>query len=296
MKKQFKATRSRFSPLTMVMLAVLVLYTLSMFTILGWAFLSSFKDDQLDFRINVLGLPKVWVWNYTYVFNMFVVKVQTATGTAEIGMGQQFINTILYSVGCSFTHTLTPFLMAYICAKFRYKFSSWIHTTVIVTMILPIIGATPSEIAIAKALNFYDNIWGLWLMKANFLGSGFLIAYSMFKGIPYEFTEAAKIDGAGNVAILLRIMMPLAKNTFFTMMLLGFIGFWNDYSVPLLYLPSYPTVALGMYKMATTTDNSLASVPMRMTGAMLLLIPILILFVIFQKRLLGNLSMGGLKG
>jgi len=53
------------------------------------------------------------------------------------------------------------------------------------------------------------------------------------------------------------------------LMLLGFIGFWNDYSVPLLYLPSYPTVALGMYKMATTTDNSLASVPMRMTGAML---------------------------
>ena len=75
-----------------------------------------------------------------------------------------------------------------------------------------------------------------------------------------------------------------------------FIGFWNDYQVPLLYMPSYPTVAYGMYNMANTRENNLSSVPMRMTGAMLMFIPIFTLFLIFQKRLLGNLTVGGIKG
>ena len=85
-------------------------------------------------------------------------------------------------------------------------------------------------------------------------------------------------------------------NTFFTVMLINFIAFWNDYQTPLIYLPSYPTIALGMYHMASTTENGMSYVPMRMTGAMLLFLPIFCLFVIFQKRLLGSLTMGGIKG
>ena len=61
-------------------------------------------------------------------------------------------------------------------------------------------------------------------------------------------------------------------------------------------MPSYPTIALGMFYMASTTENGLSTVPMRMTGAMLMLIPILVLFLCFHKRLLGNLTVGGLKG
>ena len=133
-------------------------------------------------------------------------------------------------------------------------------------------------------------------MKANFLGMYFLVFYNVFKAAPKEFTEAAKIDGAGNLSILLRIMLPLARNTFFTVMLINFIGFWNDYQIPLIYLPHSPTVALGMLHMASTTENSLSTVPMRMTGAMLMLLPILVVFLAFQKRLIGNLAIGGIKG
>ena len=110
------------------------------------------------------------------------------------------------------------------------------------------------------------------------------------------YTEAAKIDGAGNLAVLLRIILPLVRNTFFTVMLINFIAFWNDYQTPLIYMPSYPTIALGMFYMASTTENGLSTVPMRMTGAMLMLIPILVLFLCFHKRLLGNLTVGGIKG
>ena len=120
--------------------------------------------------------------------------------------------------------------------------------------------------------------------------------HGIFRTLPMAYTEAAKIDGAGNLSILVKIILPLVRNTFFTVMLINFIGFWNDYQTPLIYMPSYPTIALGMFYMASTTENGLSTVPMRMTGAMLMLIPILVLFLCFHKRLLGNLTVGGLKG
>ena len=163
-------------------------------------------------------------------------------------------------------------------------------------MVLPIVGSLPSEIRMAKALGLFDKFYGLWLMKANFLGLYFLVFHGIFKTLPMAYTEAAKIDGAGNLAVLLRIILPLVRNTFFTIMLINFIAFWNDYQTPLIYMPSYPTIALGMFYMASTTENGLSTVPMRMTGAMLMLIPILVLFLCFHKRLLGNLTVGGLKG
>lgn len=290
-----KAMREHFTPVTIVMLVFLIIYSISLFSPLLWGALTAFKN-QSDFRVNIIGLPKQWVWNFSFVFSKFTVSVQTANGEKIVGMGMMYVNSILYSVGCAFFQTLVPCLTAYMCARFKYKFSKIVHTTVIITMILPIVGALPAEIQMAKSLMLYDHVWGLWIMKANFLGMYFLVFYGMFKSLPMAYTEAAKIDGAGNLTVLLRIVMPLVRNTFLTVMVINFIGFWNDYQTPLIYMPSHPTVALGMYYMASTTLNALSTVPMRMAGAMLMLIPILIVFLLTHKRLLGNLTMGGIKG
>ena len=125
---------------------------------------------------------------------------------------------------------------------------------------------------------------------------GFLIFYGTFKNMPMAYSEAAKIDGASNLQILTKIMLPLAKNTFFTILLIRFIEFWNEYQGALLYLPSHPTISLGLYYMANTPDNEMVFVPMRMTASVMVLLPIIILFVTFSKRLLGNLTVGGIKG
>ncbi len=293
--KKHVATKTKFSPITVILLFLLSLYAVSLIVLLLWAFLTSFKS-QADFRLNVVGLPKQWVWNYTFVFGEYAVPIDTSAGRIEIGMGLMFVYSFLYSLGCSVAATLVPCITSYLCARFPYKFGKVIYLTVIVTMVLPIVGSLPSEILVAKTLGFYDQIWGLWLMKANFLGMYFLVFYNVFKGIPKEYSEAAKMDGAGNLTILVRIMLPLVRNTFFVVMLIKFIEFWNDYQIPLIYLPHYPTVAYGMYYMANSFENGLSTVPMRMTGAMLMLIPILTVFLIFQKKLMGNLAIGGIKG
>ena len=294
-KENAKVLKTKFSPFTIVLLIVLAAYVLSMFTLIGWALITSFKSPN-DFRTNAIGMPEKFVWNYTFVYTKFYVSVLTESGMEVVYMETMFVYSILYSLGCAFFQTLVPCITAYLCARFNYKFSKIVYTAVIVVMILPIVGSLPAELQMAKNTGLYDSIWGLWIMKANFLGMYFLVFYDGFKGLSMTYTEAAKIDGASNMHILLAIVLPLVKNIFFTVMLVNFIGFWNDYQVPLLYMPSYPTVACGMYNMANTRENNLSSVPMRMTGAMLMFIPIFTLFLIFQKRLLGNLTVGGIKG
>lgn len=166
-------------------------------------------------------------------------------------------------------------------------------------MMIPIVGSMPSEIEIARNLGIINHIWGLWIMKANFLGLYFLVFYDIFKSLPASFSEAAKIDGANNFQILVDIALPLIKNTFFTVLLIKFIVFWNDYQSPMIYMPSYPTIAYGLRTLMKTNAQQASvhtQIPARMAAAILTAAPVTVLFVIFQKRLLGNLTMGGVKG
>ncbi len=283
----------RLTPVTGALLAFLIIYVVLLVAPLIWAFITSFKA-QSDYRLNVLGLPEKWVWNYSYVIKNGVLLIGTTGKYATVP--QMFGYTFLYALGCAFTNTLVPCITAYLCARFRYKFSKVVYNVVVVVMILPIVGSLPAEVQMARTLGFYDHIWGLWLMKANFLGMYFLVFHAAFRGIPMTYTEAAKIDGANNMSIMTKVILPLAKNTFATVMLINFITFWNDYQTPMIYMPTYPTIAQGVFVMAQSSMNGLATVPMRMTGTMIMLIPILIVFLVFQRRLLGNLTVGGIKG
>ena len=181
-------------------------------------------------------------------------------------------------------------------ARYRYKFLNIYYMIVIVTMSLPIIGALPSEIMVAKMLGLYDTFWGQWIMKAHFLGIYFLVFHAQFKMIPYEYTEAAKIDGASNFRTMTMIIMPLAWSTISTVLLLSFVGFWNDYQAPMLYLPSYPVAAYGIFLFQDSQEQLLSYTPTKLAGITLLAIPIVIVFLVFQNKLMTNLSIGGLKG
>ena len=91
-------------------------------------------------------------------------------------------------------------------------------------------------------------------------------------------------------------MMPLVSKTLATVLLIDFIAFWNDYQTPFLYMPSSPTLAYGLYMFTFSNKSAkISSVPMRMAGCMVLFIPIFIVFISFQKYLIGNVSVGGLK-
>ena len=300
-----RVTRTRWNVLSIGLLICLIAYCICLLSPLVLAFLNSFKDLRADYLAgNKTGLPRKWLFsNYADVFKYMIVEVTGDNGKpVGVDILGMYGYSLMYAGGCAFTATLAPCLMAYCCAKFPCKFSKIIYTTVIVCMVLPIVGNLPSEIRIAQSVGVYNQIWGLWIMKFGFLGIYFLVFYATFEGIPMTYTEAAKIDGAGNWRIFLQIIMPLVKNTFFTIMLIKFTEFWNDYQTPFIYLEDYPTIALGLQmafdnSLARRADNPMtANTTLCMAATMLVLLPILTVFLIFQKRFLGDLMIGGVKG
>ena len=276
---------------------ILATYTVSLIWPLFWAVITSVKE-QYDFLDNVLGMPtKVMLQNFATVFEKFEAPSRKDDIQQMHGFGQMLVNTLLYVGGGAFAATLIPCVTAYVTAKFpKKKMSGWIYAIVIATMIIPVVGSYPAEIRMLQNLGIYNTIGGVWLQKANFLGVYFLVFHAAFKGMAKEYSEAAEIDGASEWTIMGRIMLPLVRNTFFTVFLIKFVEFWNDYQVPLLYLPSRPTFSYGLYYVSNYTGNTISTVPMRMAGCIIILIPILVLYIAFKEKLMGNITMGGVKG
>ena len=246
---------------------------------------------------NKYGLPNPWYFdNFSYVLNEYKVEKLIDGVKTVISTGDMILNSILYSVGGAFVATLVPCITAYLCARYKYKFSKIIYSTVLVCMVIPIVGSQASELQVVIKMGIYDHMFGMWILKSGFLGLYFLVFHEVFSAIPDAYSEAAEIDGASDFCIMTRISLPLAKNTFFTVLLIMFVTYWNDFQTPMLYLPTHPTISEALYWIKGSSFNYFAKMPVKMAAPMMFLLPVLIIFLCFHKRLLGNLTVGGVKG
>lgn len=247
-----------------------------------------------DFSDNIFGISSLTLDNFISVFKEFNYPVTMDNGLpGAFYFDGLLFNSIMYALGCAAAASLCPCIMGYCTAKFPYKFSKFLISMIYVLMGLPIVGSVVSEIQMAQTIGVYNSIPGMWFLKFGFAGMYTLIFHAMFKGIPNEYTEAAYMDGAGNLSIFVRIMMPLAMNTLSVVFILTFVGFWSDYTTPMYFLPSYPTLALSLLNfssLANTTET------MQMAACVLLCIPSLVLFASFTEKFTNNLQVGGIKG
>lgn len=291
MQNKTKKKIRKINVFMIVSFIVLFTYLLLILLPLIWGAMSSFKTN-LDIRYHPFERPKEWLWeNYQTVFENFVAPVRSEYRDAAIP--ELLTNSVLYALGSAFLQMLSCMLTAYIAARFNFKFCNILYTVVIVTMIIPIVGSLPSELRVARALGIYDTMIGSWIMKTYFIGLYFLIFHAAFKLVPNAYAEAAYLDGAGNFTVMTRIMIPFVKGTMATVLLLNFITFWNDFTTPMVYMPSYPTIALGLYSVVNNQQET--DLPMQLGACMIVAIPMILLFVCFQGKLLGNITTGGLK-
>ena len=290
----------RFSVLNLFLLIVLTAYSLLLLYMLVWGLISSLKTAG-DFTINTLSFPKKgWHFdNYKKAFEGIKVRMSLEKGGyRDIFLIVMFGYSLLFSIGCAFFGTISPCIAGYLVAKYNKKFNHIVYAVVIFVMIVPVVGNLPSMLQILRMLGLYNTLPGIWIMKGGFAGLYFLVIYGTFKSISWEYAEAAIIDGAGHFRIMVQIMFPLAKNTIITIFLLLFIGFWNDYQTPLIYIPNMPTAAYGLYTFINLNQmpGGYNTPPIHLAGGMLLLMPILIVFLFCKDRITGNISVGGLKG
>ena len=305
-KASQSAKKPKIDVFAIVISVLLIAYMFTMVVSLFWTLMTTLKTNaEYEFYKeagviigNKLWLPKTGIslMNYKTAFEHFYVEVIGDYYSVRYNIFQQFLNSLLYSFGCAASVTVVSLVMGYATARFKYKFSNYIYAFVLVTMALPIVGSMPSEIAVAESLGIFDTFPGIWIMRGSFLNTYFLIFFAQFKMIPKDYTEAAKMDGASPLAVMLKIIVPLAAGTISTVFVLTFISFWNDFQIPMVYIPSHPVAAYGMYMFQNTAIPEIANTPTRLAGIFLMALPIVVFYAIFNKKLNVNLSVGGIKG
>lgn len=282
---------------TIVLFTLLVLYTLSMAVLFGWVLLSTFKTNT-DFVLHTFGFPeKFYFGNYVNAFSEFKVEITTATEKRVIYIEEMVVYTLIYIVISLVCSTIAPLIVAYACANYKFWFLKAIYFIAIFVLIVPIVGAQASEMYMVKTLGLYDSFLGMGILKFSYVGMNFLLYYSTFKSLSWEYAEAAQIDGAGNFTIMVKIMFPLVINTIGVLSLMQVISLWNEYLVPMTYLTSYPTISYGLYVFRFQGGQTTNLITMQLTGCVIATIPVMLVFLAFSNKFLGkNITLGGLKG
>ncbi len=295
-----------------VVFAVLIVYCISLMFPLIWGLITSLKNPGEFLNGNVIGLPSIEKSSKELLFKNYITLIENykltrtvsfygfagikTTHSTTAGLFDTVINSIIYSFGGAFILTIVPCVTAYLVQKYNFKFSIFIYNVALFSMIIPSVGAYPAEIALLRNLGLYDNFLGNFVQKMHFVGRYFFVFTAFFSMLSNGYSEAAEIDGASQLRILLSIALPLSAKIIFTIFLLEFVGLWNDYNTPLLYLPTHPTLAYGIHYMVyNMSSHNINNTPVKVSASMFLAIPMLIVFIIFKDKIMGNISMGGLK-
>jgi raffinose/stachyose/melibiose transport system permease protein/N-acetylglucosamine transport system permease protein len=262
------------------------IYSLTLLYPFVWCLFSAVKTNS-EFVMNMFGLPKNWLWEH------FI----TAFDKLRIGnsnMFAMFANSLWFAIGTTLVMLATTTCIAYVSAKYKFFGAKLIYNVNLFVMLFPAMAAGAAGYKFWASLGVINTPFVL-LMYIGGWGGNFLILHGFFRGLPWEYAESAYIDGASDFYTFIKVMLPMASAPLSALAVLGFIGGWNDYSTPLIYLSRYPTIMLGIYQFETLMQYA-ANYPVLFSGILLSTIPVLILFISFQRLFVSSLSVGGLKG
>lgn len=268
-----------------IIFILFALYAVSMIYPFVWAFLSSLKG-QMEYYKDKFSLPKDWLFsNYALAFTTL-----SANGK---NMFLMLFNSVWFAFGGTLLSVASSVMVAYVVAKYRFVGRRTIYRIALLIMMIPIVGSLPSQFLVFYKLKLYDSPLILLSYTGGF-GFNFIILYAYFKSLPWSYAEAGYMDGAGHFTIFFRIMLPQALSSVTALSLIAFIGIWNDYMSPILFLPSYPTLSAGLYTYQQEFARNL-NYPLLFAGVLMSTAPVLIIFIVFQNTLMDMTITGGIK-
>lgn len=213
--------------------------------------------------------------------------------------GRYLLNTTVITICVLIGTVLSSSLVAFGFSRLRFRGRNKLFTLCIATMMLPgQVTMIPLYVGFAE-IGWVDTF--LPLIVPAFFGSPFYIFLlrQFFLTIPREYDEAALLDGASTLRIYWSIILPLAKPALATVTLFAFLGTWNDFFNPLIYLnsPENATLTLGLNMMKTQViGTGVTQWHLLMAASLLVMLPNITLFFFMQKHFLKGIQMGGLKG
>ncbi len=269
----------------------LLVYSISLVIPTLWMLMNSFKDGT-EYALDIVGattqrLPEKWlISNYLDVYQN--IKIDNVSFLEMLANSAYFI--IIGALGLYWQAAV-----AYVLSKYEFKANKYIYATAIFCMTLPIMGNTAASLKLNASLGIYDNLLApIVTSAAGAFGFNFLLLYGFFKNVSSEYMEAASIDGASHFAIFWHVMFPQAMPMLSTFFILHAISAWADYATPMLYFPSHPNVAYGLY--LVSNELTRGDMPSYFAALVLSALPVLILFAVCSDKIMKNYSIGGLKG
>lgn len=217
-----------------------------------------------------------------------------ATAWQQGHIGYYLGNTAMIAAGTALASLIVCTTAGYVLSVLRPRWGALLSAAILATLFVPhIVSLVPLYLTVLKVpvvhTNLTNTFWAVWLPPA---ASAFnvLIVKRFFDGIPREYFEAARIDGAGSVRVFTSLVLPLSRPILGVVVLLSIISSWKDYLWPLLVLtnPDLQPVSVALPKIAKVTELNI-----QLAGLFLaLLIPVL-LFLVFQRAFLRGVGLSG---
>ena len=239
-----------------------------------------------------MTIPGLKISAFGYVFKLgSTIKITGPTVPAAI---RWLINTVFMSVASMLITCLTSAMAGYVLAKKRFWGKGLIFSLVVCAMALPKQVILIPLLREMSALGLYDTIWAVIFPIVGWPFGVFLLK-QFAEGIPTEMVEACRIDGASEWRTFTDVMFPMIKPGVGALAIFTFINSWNDYFMQLIMLTSSTnlTISVGI---ATLQGESSTDYGLLMAGAALASVPIIIVFLIFQKYFTKGITMGAVKG
>ena len=261
-------------------------YAFTIFYAFAFMILSALKTNE-EFVLHMFDLPEKWLFgNFIAAFGKLQVRRTNMWGMIVNSLWYTLGGTVL-SVGCATT-------LSYVVSKFRFLGRNLIYAISVVVLVLPIVGSLPATYKLVMGLGLDNSPLYLVTFTSGF-GFNFIVLYGFFQNLSWSYAEAAYIDGATDFQTFVRVMLPQAMPAIVSLLILAAIGLWNDYEKPLLFLSNLPTLSVGLYEFNIDMQYN-ADYPTLFAGLFISVIPILVVFVVFQETIMSNTVAGGLKG
>lgn len=262
----------------------IVLIALALFTLIPfvWMLSSSLKLDREVFVYPMRWLPETFHWeNYSLIWE-------------KAPMLNYFKNTAIIAICVTFIQTLTSSFASYAFAKLNFKGRDVLFLCYIATIAVPWQAYMLPQFIFMRSMGLYDNLYAIMVLQA-FSAFGVFLMRQFYQNIPTELCEAARIDGLSEYGIWARIMLPLSKAAIATLVIFTFVGTWNDYMGPMIYLTrdSVKTVQVGLRRFIQENTSQYHLI---MAASMVSLIPVSIVFLALQKYFIEGIATSGLKG
>jgi multiple sugar transport system permease protein len=267
---------------TALMYLLITVIALGVLVPFAWMISSSLKNNNEVFTVPTQWIPRDFQWhNYVDIWS-------------RIPMTTYLRNSLFLSLTITFLQVLTGSFAAYGFSKVRWRGRDALFIAYIATIAVPWQAYMVPQYVMLQKAGLVNTFWSLILLQA-FGAFGVFLLRQYYLTIPDELCEAARIDGLSEYGIYRRIILPLSKPALASLALLTFVATWNDYMGPFIYLTSNElwTVQLGLKSFVGLFDGDYAMI---MTGSVISVVPILVIFLLGQKYFIQGIATSGLKG